>query len=167
MKCKICNNNSNIVFSLKVLNKYNVKYYQCNNCKFIQTEKPYWLKEAYSDAISRFDLGLVSRNIGVSSIIETLIELLFNARKKFIDWGGGYGLLVRIMGDKGYDFYRQDLHCENLFAKKLDMKDLKNPPKFELITSFEVFEHLVDPIKEIKEMFKHSDSIFLLNHCNL
>jgi hypothetical protein len=35
----------------------------------------------------------------------------------FVDIGGGYGLLTRLMRDRGFDFYWKDPHCENIFAK--------------------------------------------------
>jgi len=45
MNCKICSSNSSHIFSHDVLKKYNVKYFKCENCGFIQTENPYWLEE--------------------------------------------------------------------------------------------------------------------------
>ena len=50
-KCKICDSNSHYFATAKVLQKYNVDYFQCSNCGFVQTEEPYWLDEAYSEAI--------------------------------------------------------------------------------------------------------------------
>jgi len=55
------------------------------------------------------------------------------------------------MRDRGYDFYWRDLHYENLFAKQFIAGDREN---YELMTSFEVFEHLVEPIQEIAAMRK-------------
>jgi len=48
MKCKICSNETYNIFSAKILNKNNIKYFYCDYCGFLQTEEPYWLKEAYS-----------------------------------------------------------------------------------------------------------------------
>lgn len=161
MECKICQHTTQELFTSQVLYKYAVKYYQCPSCKFIQTEKPYWLDEAYSDAIAKLDLGYITRNIVYSQVTSSVIKLSFNRNKSFIDYGGGYGMFVRLMRDKGLDFYRQDLYCENLFTDNLDIADIKNTrsSKFELLTSFEVFEHLDDPIGELEKMFTYSDSI--------
>ena len=44
--------------------------------------------------------------------------LAFEANARFIDFGGGYGVFTRVMGNIGYDFYWRDAHRENLFAKR-------------------------------------------------
>ena len=59
MNCKICNTPSVEFVTKQVLTKYNVKYYRCSSCQFIQTEEPYWLDEAYNKAITKLDIGLV------------------------------------------------------------------------------------------------------------
>lgn len=56
MKCKICDNKTYNIFSAKILNKNNIKYYYCDYCGFLQTEEPYWLKEAYNNSISITDM---------------------------------------------------------------------------------------------------------------
>lgn len=44
MKCKICGNETKKVFSSKILNKYNIDYFYCDNCGFLQTEKDFSLR---------------------------------------------------------------------------------------------------------------------------
>ena len=68
------------------------------------------------------------------------------------------------MRDRGFDFYRQDTYCQNLFASGFDIADAGSNEKFSLITAFEVFEHLVDPITEISSMFETADSIVFSTH---
>ncbi len=157
--CKICGSKTNKILTKNILLKYNISYFECSNCDFIQTEDPYWLDESYSSAITDLDVGLVSRNIVLSEIVETIIINNFNYSGRFLDYGGGYGLFVRIMRDKGFDYYREDKYCENIFAKHYDLEYLGSDNSFELISAFEVFEHLVNPIKEIDNFFSYSDSI--------
>jgi len=158
MKCKICNNDANMLFKTKVLNKYEVEYFKCKNCYFIQTEKPYWLDESYSNAITQLDIGLANRNYDLSKKTNLIINTFFNKKANFIDFAGGYGLLVRLMRDNGFNFYRQDKYCDNLFAQHFDITDT-SIQKFELATAFEVFEHLANPMQEIDEILAYSDSI--------
>lgn len=159
-KCKICEEQSKFLFEKKVLGKYLAQYFQCKNCGFIQVKDPHWLGEAYEKAISPLDTGLVSRNLKLCLISQKIIKKYFNPHKKFIDYGGGYGLFVRLMRDAGFDFYRQDNYCQNLFAQYFDINDLKNKnEKFELLTAFELFEHLEHPTSEIENMLRLSDSI--------
>lgn len=157
--CNICNGRSQHIFNGEILNKHNVSYYKCTHCGFIQTEKPYWLEESYSRAITDLDLGLVGRNISLSEQTEKIIIDHFNHNARFIDYSGGYGLFARLMRDKGFDFYRSDKYCENLFAQHFDILDLTDPNNFELLTAFELFEHLEDPGNKLKELFNYSSSI--------
>ena len=158
MNCIICQYPSTAYYSAKVLGKYNVQYFRCNHCKLIFTEKPYWLEEAYSSAITRLDIGLVQRNEFVTPVVQAVINKWFNPNGRFIDYGGGYGMLVRMMRDRGLAFYRQDIYCDNLYANSFDIIDVP-PFKAELLTAFEVFEHLPDPIAEMEKMLTLSDNI--------
>jgi hypothetical protein len=157
--CLICQGNSSLLFSSRVLQKYDVGYFKCAQCEFIQTEQPYWLEEAYSTPITSMDVGLVQRNLTSSKLTEQMIRIAFDPKARFLDYAGGYGLFVRLMRDKGYNFYRQDRYCQNLFAGNHDVTDLPPSSKFELVTAFEVFEHFSDPWAELRGIFEFSDSV--------
>ena len=156
MKCNICKSTSNLFSKHQILGKYDIAYYQCTECGFVQTESPYWLDEAYSEAIADSDIGLVYRNLNLSILTNRMISNHFNSDASFLDYGGGYGLFVRLMRDNGFDFHWEDKFCENIFAKNFL---LKPNIKYELVTAFEVFEHLPDPLMEIEAMLQFSDSI--------
>jgi hypothetical protein len=156
MRCKICAAAAAAAFPGTMLKTYQIEYYRCPRCGFLQTEAPYWLEEAYASAISDLDLGPVNRAVGGSIIVESVIAAAFNPNARFIDWGGGYGVFTRLMRDKGYDFYWYDLYCQNLFAKQFAAAV---DTGYELLTAFEVFEHLVEPMDEIAKMLKRSRSI--------
>ena len=87
MKCIVCFSNSSILFQTRLLNKYSIKYHQCNECSLIQTETPYWLDEAYTKAITTLDIGLLSRNIDLSKVVFKLLTTQFNTSAKFLDYG--------------------------------------------------------------------------------
>ena len=157
-KCKICSAEARRFASATILAKYVVSYFQCERCGFIQTEEPYWLEEAYSAAITESDIGIVDRNLRFARLTRVVIRALFNPEGRFLDYGGGYGLLVRMMRDAGYDFWWHDSHCRNVFAKGFDAES-RRADNYELITAFEVFEHLVDPVSEIQRMLAFGASI--------
>ncbi len=143
----------------KILGKYNIQYFQCRNCQFVQTEDPYWLEETYVEAINDSDIGLIGRNIFLSRISQAVILTFFDGNAKFVDYGGGYGLFVRLMRDAGFDFYRFDQFCANLFVKGFEA-NLEYQNQYELVTAFELFEHLIQPLDEIEKMLKFSKNIF-------
>jgi hypothetical protein len=157
--CKICSSETRMTFSASVLKKYTVNYFKCSYCGFIQTEEPYWLDEAYSNAITRLDIGLIYRNRVSVSVTQSVIGKWFRGSAQFVDYGGGYGMLVRMLRDQGYNFFRYDPLCENLFARGFDVDDINFDKNYELLTAFEVFEHLVDPHQELQKMLSYSRSI--------
>jgi hypothetical protein len=80
---------------------FRVKYFECPNCNYVQTEKPYWLDIAYSSAINISDVGIMKRNnFNVNVVIVTLL-ILKKLKAKVLDFAAGYGILVRLLRDKG------------------------------------------------------------------
>jgi hypothetical protein len=114
MLCNICSHSTEPFASAKILDRYDIRYYQCTHCGYVQTEPPYWLDEAYSTVINDSDIGLVRRNLKLAQLTQSVITSFFGNSGKFVDYGGGYGLFVRLMRDKGMKFYRYDPLCENL-----------------------------------------------------
>lgn len=159
MNCRICLSENVDPFSrATILRKYEVQYLRCRSCGFICTEEPYWLEESYSDAIAAGDVGLVRRNMRQSALVRSVITTLFDSGGKFLDYGGGYGLFVRLMRDAGYDFYRYDKHCVNLFARNFEAADI-GADSFSLVTAFEVLEHLANPLEEVEKMLAYSRNL--------
>jgi hypothetical protein len=159
MECKICNSRMKAVFRCAVLDKYDITNYYCNNCGFLCTEDPYWLKEAYVDSIGDTDTGILQRNIYLSKITTVLIYFFLHKKSKFIDYAGGYGIFTRLMRDIGFDFYWTDPYTSNLFAKGFEYRSEEGG--FELLTTFETLEHFPDPLKEIERFLKLSKNILI------
>jgi hypothetical protein len=156
--CKICGNESKQIFRRKVLDKYDVAYFQCSSCEFIQTEKPYWLEEAYQQTLNIEDTGIVKRNILCAKRTTAVLYSFFDHRGKFLDYGGGTGLFVRLMRDHGYDFLWSDPYTKNIFARGFEY-DPSHHGNCEAVTSFECFEHFIDPLAEIKKMLSLAPAI--------
>jgi 2-polyprenyl-3-methyl-5-hydroxy-6-metoxy-1,4-benzoquinol methylase len=157
MNCKICENSTELLFNQKVLQKHDVKYYKCSSCELIFTEEPHWLEEAYSESINLNDTGLISRSIEHSRLLSTIIFFFFDRKKQFLDYAGGYGVLVRLMRDLGFDYLWDDLYTKNLHAVGFEHKENKN---YDLISTIECFEHLVDPNAEMEKILKLGSSIY-------
>jgi hypothetical protein len=158
MNCKICESKVEKHFNAKVLGKYNVQYFRCKNCEYIFTEEPYWLEAAYKQAINIFDTGILERNLNFRKLVSILIYFFFDKQKKYLDYAGGYGIFTRLMRDVGFDFYWDDPFCENILVKGFEYNS-NEKNSIQLLTAFEVFEHLVDPVAELERMLKISKSI--------
>lgn len=157
MICKICRNKVNPIYKGRILNKYDIQYFHCDNCGFMQTEEPYWLEEAYSEAISISDTGIMARNNSFAETGAILLGILCKCNDKFLDYGGGYGIFVRLMRDKGFNFYWYDKYAKNLFAKGFEGDIRKNV--YAAITSFENFEHFYNPMEDIQNIFNLTDIV--------
>jgi len=88
VNCQICKSKMQKIFDAKIMNKYEIDYFYCQNCGFLQTEEPYWLDEAYKDPITLTDTGYMQRNIYLSKITTILLLMFFDYKKKFLDYGG-------------------------------------------------------------------------------
>lgn len=121
MICRICGSDGKKIFESIILNKYRISYFQCPKCAAVYTEEPYWLDEAYSDAIVVGDTGIMQRNIQNSVIVNKVIKK-YIGDGTFLDTGGGYGIFVRLMRDLGYDFVWYDKYAENLLARGFESR---------------------------------------------
>jgi hypothetical protein len=155
--CKVCTAVSEPFGKGVILGKHEIQYFRCHSCGLIETEDPYWLTEAYKQPIAPGDIGLLKRNIETARMTQVFMRLFSDPSGRCVDYGGGYGILTRLMRDAGYDFRRWDKHCPNLFATGFDLP--QDNQGFSVLTAFEVFEHLVDPVAEMTEMLRLSRTI--------
>ena len=159
MKSNITGGETKFLFKAKILNKHEISYFECLDTGYIQTENPYWLEEAYSSAITKLDIGLIRRNINLSTIVDRFIRGNFNPQSVFLDYSGGYGLFTRLMRDRGFDYWNTDKYCQNIFAEFNDLSYYPKDNNFNLATAFEVLEHFEDPIKQIEEPLSFSENL--------
>lgn len=155
-KCRVCGSESNFAFSQLVLGRP-VRYFDCGDCGYVQTQMPDWLDEAYSSVINDVDTGIMSRNqLNVGRVVMTLL-VLGRIQGRVIDHAGGYGILVRMLRDIGVEARWRDKYCENLVARGFEATG----NGYALLTAFEVFEHMVDPLQELTAMLDDSPSVLM------
>ncbi len=150
-KCPITGKEMRLLFHRRLMDKYEVAYFYCDESGIIQTEEPYWLREAYASVIFPLDTSVASRNFGNARRLEPILSRLFPEDSVFVDTAAGYGLLTRLMRDLGFDFFARDMFCENIFSKAFEA-----PPgiKAAAVTAFEVLEHVTDPIEFLSAQMK-------------
>jgi hypothetical protein len=156
MKCKICSSTADLFDKAAILNKYEATYYRCSECGFVWVDNPFWLDEAYAGDSFKYDLGILQRNISISYKLQAIIKLCFPEVECLLDYGGGMGILTRIMRDNGFDMHWYDKYASNLFARGFD----KVPSKiYDVVTAFEIFEHIPKPEEEIGKILKIGTNI--------
>lgn len=144
-------NSSRLLFQHKVLGRYKADYYYDEKVGYIFVRQPHWLEEAYTEAISSLDTGILARNLSNIDILSRcLSKNSHHGVTNGIDLGAGYGLLVRGMRDVGVDFYWSDKYSQNLMARGFEAKSRN----YDIAVAFEVLEHLPNPLEFLRECRK-------------
>lgn len=149
-ECRLCAAQANFVFSKLVLRQLEVRYFQCQACKCLQTELPYWLENAYAAPVSDSDTGYVLRNLEVIDAALFLRAVLrLRSPDHIVDYGGGLGLVARTLREMGASASVLDPYCTTPFADlNWDGQDVT------LLIASEVLEHLANPAVDLQEIFK-------------
>jgi hypothetical protein len=144
--------------AMRVLNRHEPRYHQCTRCGFVQTDGPWWLEEAYSDAITATDLGLLARCRALSVRIPSVLACTRALHGPVLDWGGGYGTLTRMLRDSGIDCWHTDPYCANIHARGFE-SPLEARDRWAAVLAVEVLEHLVDPMDFFRKASARTDLI--------
>lgn len=147
-------------FTARVLNRHEVRFFFCPACQHLRSETPYWLEEAYVDAIARADTGLVVRNLNIARLLGGILYELFDHKGRYLDTAGGTGLLTRLLRDMGFDACWEDPYCKNVIAAGFEIKPGERD--FEAVTAFEALEHMVDPLAFISSAVERSKTRTLI-----
>lgn len=143
--CGGCGSNCQPFDSGVLLRRIEVQYFRCTKCGLVRTEEPTWLDQAYSTPIASMDVGLLTRCLMLADVTEAVVRTL-SPRSRGLDWAGGYGVLTRLLRDRGLDFHHYDPFTRNVFAGGLEGSPLE---KWDLVTLYEVLEHLTNPIVDL------------------
>jgi len=154
--CRLCEGHLVPKFSGIVLHKYEVRYFECDQCGSLQTEVPYWLDDAYGSNLSSLDTGAVQRNLQ-NLAAAYLISRLFRVRDA-LDFGGGDGFLCRLLRDYNVNCYVKDKYVVPTYSQGFSEPDFAAP---NLVLAFEVLEHFATPARELQDLFQWQPKVLL------
>ena len=155
--CRVCGQPSRYLFDGPLL-QHRIAYFECARCRYVQTETPYWLKQAYVEAINRSDTGLLRRNTRNTSVVLSMLMVIGRLHGQVIDCAGGYGVLVRLLRDRGVDAFWHDPHCQNLLARGFEAEP---GARADLVTAFEAMEHFTEPAAELARLLERADNVLV------
>jgi hypothetical protein len=156
-RCRVCGKkNIDFILSGRIFEN-KVNYFECYSCGFVQTEQPYWLERAYSSAINNCDTGIMARNQSNVGLVLATLSVIKKVNATVVDCAGGYGILVRLLRDRGVEALWSDPYCKNLLALGFE----RTEEKAELVTAFEAFEHFVDPLLEAEKLFSIAPNVLI------
>lgn len=147
--CRLCGGKLDPQFRLLLLGQYDVGYFRCESCGSLQTERPYWLEQAYrANNLSHLDTGAAQRNLHNLAACWSIAKLLHLVN--VLDVGGGDGLLCRLLRDYELNCFVRDKYASPTYAQGFEVPDFAQP---DMIVAFEVMEHYAEPRKDLQELF--------------
>jgi hypothetical protein len=163
MLCRLCGGPTSLSFSERVLNKYSTGYWRCLDCGSMQTDPPHWLEESYATLRPVTDTGIVARGIQMTQMTSLLLKIAgVSADTQCLDWGGGNGLFCRMMRDQGYNFFNDDKYVEPFYCNGFTA-DRIGIAKCDVLTSFEIFEHLANPVVELSDILRLEPRLWIFS----
>ena len=168
ISCRLCGAQADFSFSRRARDGDEIKCYECTSCHSLQTQVPYWLDDEYAAAAAytypNLDTSAAERALRGRIAVCFLWKLcgFSSPEDKLLDWGGGPGLLVRLLRDVGIDAYNYDKYAKNHFASGFSRSD---EHRYSFVTAFEVFEHFANPATDLEAIFALQPSFFLISTC--
>jgi Methyltransferase domain len=156
-RCRLCHGQLESQFDLTVLGRHQVGYWRCCACGSLQTDEPHWLTEAYSTSLTVSDVGAVRRCLTCRAAVWLILRFLHMRKVRLLDFGGGSGLLCRLLRDIGIDAWTFDAYGSSEYARSFGVDPAAVAPgSFQVVTAFEIFEHLPCPDKDLAGLFRLS-----------
>jgi hypothetical protein len=147
--CRLCGGDLARVFALRILDRYDVDYLKCASCDSLQTERPYWIEESYSSNLAILDTGSGQRNIANLAAVFAVSRVL--RLNDVVDFGGGDGLLCRLLRDYGINCFVNDKYASATYARGFASPDFLRPG---ILLAFEVLEHFANPRSDLNILFE-------------
>ena len=159
-RCRLCGGRTELLFHKKVLHSHDVGYRECASCGSLQTDRPYWLTEAYAKSnLTAADAGAVGRSLCCQAYVYAVARILKLQRASVLDFGGGNGLLCRLLRDVGLDARVFDAFASNDFAQSFADD---GSSRYDIVCAFEVAEHFANPAEDLQSLFGRAMQLVII-----
>ncbi len=167
--CLLCQSKNIKTFITKdhnrSIDKLNFTFCYCYNCKCISNlSKVIDMNIYYKNSLSPFEIN-DDRYNKITKKNKYFLKLIkkFISGGRVLELGPGFGYLSKLLNDEKYSItiIEQDIELCNFYKNKLQIYDVKNTDiinfkldnnKYNAVIAFQVFEHLNNPDKWIKNI---------------
>ena len=173
--CPLCSSKATI----QLFTKESINYHKCNSCFFVFSKPDVNFNfqekiESFEDAyINYFDFSQTD-NKNLNLLFKWIADITDLKNKRVLDVGCGSGKFVRYLANKGIDviglepskpLYERYLNDREFFYNNSveEFIDIK-PGNFDIVTLFDVLEHVEYPAQLIREisMLQEENSFLLV-----
>ena len=155
--CPICGGSAEILREITILGEYAAFLRRCAGCEFCFLADPEWLESSFAAHLHQMDVGSVDRS---GLMAQFLLGFLGASRRRrswrVLDIGGGDGLLVRLLRDRGIAAQFSDPHTTPTYDVGPAVAD---SDRFEVAVMSEVALHLTDPVGTFRGILERCDRL--------
>lgn len=166
-KCPICSGSGKVIFK-EVHYDQTFKLEKCDECSmlYINPRIQNIEKAGYQDSVSDY----VEKHLGEykTKVFNEILDHMDPFRSNFtelLDVGSGIGYFLYLVSKRGYKTtglelspvmidYAKEKYGIKLLSVDLRDKILLKSNSFDIVTSLDVFEHLLDPADVLKEIYR-------------
>lgn len=157
--CVICAGKCVEILRYLVLKQNQAILVRCQNCEFTYVVEPGWLAGSFTETLQPLDVGTVDRCSVVLDFVQAVARITgWSSPTRFLDWGGGYGLMTRMARDRGMNFANFDPYVQSLFSAPANLDRLR---PVEVIVASEVFLHIENPLHALSELLSFSPVVII------
>lgn len=116
------------------------------------------MRDTFSHELNALDIGSLDRCQVVADFVEVIVASLRKKSMSVLDWGGGYGVLTRLLRDRGIKTVVSDPYVDPIFARGFEAT---TESKFDLVILSEVLLHIPNPIEDLRALLEKSPMLLV------
>jgi hypothetical protein len=157
VKCPICGEAAEVKLHVDIHGRHKQPLFQCSVCCFSFFHQPDWLPQSFSAELNELDLGSVARCLSVADFVTATFSS-DRGTTRLLDWGGGDGLLTRLLRERGFDCVWHDPFVQPRYVGDSIYIEGDHTG---IVVASEVFLHLTDPLYALRSLLAISEVVVI------